>query len=592
MQSTKQPLLRQVPTTGGFVHELASADSWDNILLENLPIGVFVIDVQANGRFLCSRANRKFGEVLGKDDVFTFNELLKKTGRENDAVLIANLRTCIETGEMVVFEWQRADGHSTRHLECHFSPVSDKGGKIVRIVGTASDRTMQRRAERQLLHDALHDDLTNLPNRVMFTDELEQVANYSAGRKDHQFGLLVMNIDRLNIVNETLGHLAGDELLIAVATRLKKCVRPEDTLARLGGDEFGLLLDDIEGTDEACAIAEMIHKRMQIPFNLGGAEVFISFSIGIAGRHCGETDIEMLLSDAALAMQKAKTEGKARTETYSKSLKQRPRSRLQLETDFRRAVARREFQLHYQPLVSLGTGRLAGFEALSRWRHPDRGMISPVDFIRIAEETGLIIELGRWSTVEACQQHRAWLDKFPEQGDVTVSVNVSSLQFKQDDLCAMVTEVLAETGLPGRNLKLEITESAIMENADRAAEILRDIKSLGVGFALDDFGTGYSSLSYLNRFPIDILKIDRSFVSQMHETQESYQIVSIIAALAQTLGLEVVAEGIETARQLNDLRDLGCHIGQGYLFSAALPPAKAEQFLRHKGQLIPTPEKR
>ena len=551
-----------------------------NSVLEHLPIGVFMIDVGEDGTFSCASINEVFGSLLNIDLPAFVRSLLAGGESSPDlAPFVDRLRHCVATRCPEIFEWTRRAGPDSAHLECHIVPIAAEGEPVRRMVGTLADRTPQRRAERRMLHHAFHDDLTDLPNRARFMESLESVCLGSGAAPARVHGLLLLNVDRIQIVNESLGYIAGDELLISVARRLRKCARPEDLLARIGGDEFALLVDNIEGPEEARTIADMIHRRMGIAFNLSGAEVFVSLGIGIATGTGGDSDPDILVSDASLALNRAKSAGKAKTEIYTEAIKQRPKSLLQLETDLRRAVAREEFELHYQPLVTLGDLRLAGFEALSRWRHPDRGLVSPCEFIPLAEETGLIVPLGKWVLREACRQHKEWLERHPDLADLFMSINVSGIQFGNERLVDDIREILADTGLDGSRLKLEITESVIMENAELAAAVLRELKTLGIAFAVDDFGTGYSSLSYLNRFPIDILKIDRCFVSAMHQSEESFKIVRILASLAATLDLKLVAEGIETTKQLEDLRDLGCHMGQGYLFARPLPAADAERLL-------------
>lgn len=562
-----------------------------NSVLNHLPIGVFMIDVGADGTFRCANINEVFGSLLNMDmPAFVRSLLAGEESSPDMAPFVDRLRHCVATRCPEIFEWTRPAKPDSAHLECHIVPVAAAGEPVRRIVGTLADRTPQRRAERRMLHDAFHDDLTNLPNRARFMESLESVCLGSAESPAPVHGLLLLNVDRIKIVNESLGHIAGDELLISVARRLRQCARPEDLLARIGGDEFALLVDHIEGAEEARSIADMIHRRMRIAFNFSGAEVFVSLGIGIAIGTGGDSDPDTLISDASLALNRAKRAGNAKTEIYSNAIKQRPKSLLQLETDLRRAVAREEFELHYQPLVTLEDLRLAGFEALSRWRHPDRGLVSPCEFIPLAEETGLIVPLGKWALREACRQQKEWLLGYPDHPDLFMSVNVSAVQFGNERLVDDVREILAATGLDGSRLKLEITESVIMENAELATAVLRELKTLGIAFAVDDFGTGYSSLSYLTRFPIDILKIDRCFVSEMHQSEESFKIVRILASLAATLDLKLVAEGIETMRQLEDLRDLGCHMGQGYLFSRPLPSANAERILRESPYFSPAPD--
>jgi len=558
---------------------LAASDA--ETIVAHLPIGLLLIDVFADDRFQIARANASVQAILDAagltDGTVWFDGW---TAPPALLPLIDNLRRCVAEARSVTFQWhQSATASTPTYLECHMVPVQAASGRVVRVVATISDRTPQHRIERQMLHEALHDSLTSLPNRTLFMDLMEQLSQAAREDPDHRFGLILLNVDRLNVVNESLGHLAGDELLVAVARRLSKCVRENDVLARLGGDEFALLMHRIADEGEARAIADQLHASMRIPFNLGGTEVYVSISIGIATGRGGDSDIETLVSHANMAMTQAKALGKGRTEIYSSSFQQRPPALLQLETDFRRGLARGEFKLHYQPIVRLEDGTIAGFEALARWNHPDHGAVSPGRFIPIAENTGLIVDFGKWAIDEACRQYAAWARQAANGTPPTLSVNISSLQFREKDLVADIRDILARHDVAGSGLKLEITESTIMENADLAAAVLHHLKSLDLSVAIDDFGTGYSSLAYLNRFPIDVLKIDRSFIAGIDDSEDSRKIVEIITMLAKALDLSIVAEGVETRSQLRLLRHLGCDLAQGYLFARPLPAPEATRLL-------------
>jgi predicted signal transduction protein with EAL and GGDEF domain len=373
--------------------------------------------------------------------------------------------------------------------------------------------------------------------------------------------------------------MVGDQLLIGIARRLETCLRPGDTVARLGGDEFTVLLEDVKDADEIIQVAERLQKELSLPFNIGGHEVFTTVSIGIAPSTLGYDQPENLLRDADTAMYRAKSMGKARHETFDEAMHDSAMDVLQVETDLRRAVERDEFYVQYQPIVSLETGRLLGFEALVRWRHPERGVISPAKFIPVAEETGLIATIGQKVLRESCRQLREWQQKYPEAKSLSVSVNLSSKQFTQNDLIQQIRQLLRETGLKPECLHLEITESAVMENTDNAISMLKELRALGVKLSIDDFGTGYSSLSYLHRFPFDTLKVDRSFVGRMEEQSDNAEIVRTILVLAHNLGMDVIAEGVETEEQLALLRKMNCQCGQGYLFSKPADPVVVEKFL-------------
>jgi diguanylate cyclase (GGDEF)-like protein/PAS domain S-box-containing protein len=448
-----------------------------------------------------------------------------------------------------------------------------------RVLGTAQDITDWKRAEERLRYDAFHDALTELANRALFMDRLGQLVRHAVRQEQYLFAVLFLDLDRFKLINDSLGHAAGDQLLWAMARRLEACLRPRDTVARLGGDEFAVLLDDLGDVSDATRVAERIQQELTLPFGLEGQEVYTSVSIGIALSASGYERAEDLLRDADIAMYRAKAQGKSRYEVFDRAMHTRAVRLLRLETDLRRAIERGQLALHYQPIVALADGRLRGFEALVRWHHPQRGLVSPAEFIPLAEETKLILPIGEWVLGEACRRLAEWQARFPCDQPLSVSVNLSARQFEQPGLIEQVGRALAETGLDARALKLEITESVLMESPDTAAALLQQLRELGAALHLDDFGTGYSSLSYLHRFPIDGLKIDRSFVSQMAGGGKSLELVRSIIALARNLGLGVVAEGIETAEQAAQLRALDCEQGQGYLFSKPVESGAAGELI-------------
>ncbi|HSE40971.1 MAG TPA: EAL domain-containing protein [Acidobacteriota bacterium] len=445
--------------------------------------------------------------------------------------------------------------------------VRDANNKASRLAGSQTDITERKLAEEQLLHDAFHDALTNLSNRALFMDRLAGAVARARRREDYLFAVLFLDVDRFKVVNDSLGHIVGDLLLIAIARRLEICLRPGDTVARLGGDEFAILLEDISDVSDSIRVAERIQKELQYAFNLSGYEVFATASIGIAPGSSSYERAEDILRDADTAMYRAKALGRSRHQVFDKAMHARAVALLQLETDLRRAVERNEFRLYYQPIVSFHSGKVYGFEALIRWLHPEKNIISPAEFIPIAEETGLIIPIGRWVLREACRQMKEWQHAYPNLPPLTVSVNLSGKQLSQPDLIQDIKSILSETGLDPSYLELEITESVIMENAEHAAEMLAQLRALRVQINVDDFGTGYSSLSYLHRFPVNNLKIDQSFVSRIGVDEENSEIISTILTLARNLGLDVIAEGVETKEQLVHLQDLGCEQGQGFYFS-------------------------
>jgi predicted signal transduction protein with EAL and GGDEF domain len=443
----------------------------------------------------------------------------------------------------------------------------------------------------RLIHDACHDALTKLPNRAFFLRRLSDSANKARDRENYRFAVLFVDIDRFKTINDSIGHIAGDELMKGVALRLLHAVRTEtaisrkkdakdmgkgfnDVVARIGGDEFVILLDDISSVDDATQVAERIQTVLKPPFLISGQEVYISASIGISEGEGRGVDTTTVLRGADTAMYKAKTQGRARYEVSDPIGQAAAAHALRLEHDLRLAIDKQELEVQYQPIVALEDCRITGFEALARWKHPELGYVPPDTFIPIAEDTGLIRSIGKWVMREACRQMRDWNAEFAPNDPVVVCVNIAPRQFEPRKLLACVSEILAETGLGPASLDLEVTENLTMQDAEQAGEILRDLAALGVSISLDDFGTGYSSLSYLHRFPIGTLKIDRSFVAELETSKESREIIQTIIALGHGLGMKVIAEGIENVEQMELLRGLRCDLGQGYLFSR---PARTQQ---------------
>ncbi|MEG3935954.1 EAL domain-containing protein [Microcoleus sp. T3_B1] len=483
------------------------------------------------------------------------------------------------------------------------------------IVINCHDITQRKLAEEQLLHDAFHDALTGLPNRSLFTDRLEHALRLAKRRKDYLFAVLFLDLDRFKVVNDSLGHAIGDQLLVSIARRLEACLRPGDTVARLGGDEFVLLLEDIEGINEATTIVNRLQKKITSPLLLDGHEVFITASIGIALSSGEYLEPTTLLRDADTAMYRAKELGRARHEVFNSSMHAHALRLLQLENDLRRAIesirdqakeedlapspesalpplsAAPQFIIHYQPIVSIANNTITCFEALVRWQHPERGLVSPGEFITIAEETGLIVPLGRWVLRTACHQIRQWQQLFPSNPPLSVSVNISVKQFSQPDLIEYIDQVLQETNLDGSSLKLEITESVLIENSESVTAMLVQLRTRNIHLCIDDFGTGYSSLSYLHRFPTNTLKIDRSFVSRMGGEFDfskggidPTEIVRSIVTLSHNLGMDVVAEGVEEASQLSILKGLKCEYAQGFFFSKAVDSQTAAALIRQQAE--------
>lgn len=437
----------------------------------------------------------------------------------------------------------------------------------------------RRRAEALLVYDALHDALTGLPNRTLLVERIEQAIRTARYDAAYHFAVLFIDLDRFKIVNDSLGHTVGDELLVAISTRFRQCLRNSDIVARLGGDEFTVLLENIQDANDATQIAQRILESLCNPFNLKGHTLSSSASIGIVMGSTTYENAADLLRDADLAMYHAKQTGRACYALFDRELHVQTLKLLQIQSDLRQALERQEFVLHYQPIVSLSTDKLMGFEALVRWQHPRQGFISPGEFIPIAEETGFIIFLGEWVLREACRQMRQWQQQFPQHLPLTISVNISGKQFSQVNFVGQVEQILQETGFDAQLLKLEITESVLMENAKSSTVMLSQLQALGIRLSIDDFGTGYSSLSYLHRLRLDTLKIDRSFVRDVDLNVEKIEIIRTIIALAWNLGMDVIAEGIETKKQLYQLRSLKCEYGQGYLFAKPLACEQVEALL-------------
>jgi diguanylate cyclase (GGDEF)-like protein/PAS domain S-box-containing protein len=466
---------------------------------------------------------------------------------------------------------------------------------IAGIVVNARDISERKRAEQELVHHAFHDSLTGLPNRALFLDRLRRAVNRLQRHPEYRFAVLFIDIDRFKLINDSLGHEAGDILIREFASRLNACVRRDevaagrkvtgdDTLARLGGDEFIVLLDDLKDPSDAVRIAERIQKKLDQPFSLLGQEVFTSASIGLSLSAPHYLSADEVVRDADIAMYRAKALGRARIEVFDSAMHAKAVERLKLETDLRRAVERNEFVLYYQPIIRLSSNELVGFEALIRWQHPEKGLVSPAVFIPVAEETGLVLLLGAWVLREACRQIHEWNSKSDCPEKLSVSINISARQFAQSDFVSQVKRVLQETGVAPETVKLEITETVSMGDGERTIEVLRQLRELGVGISIDDFGTGYSSLNYLRRFPSDTLKIDRSFVIQMDSNPESREIVETIIALGHNLGMTIVAESTETEEQVDYLRGLDCEYGQGYFFAKPMPTATVEELLQEHSQ--------
>ena len=545
-------------------------------LLENMELLAVLKDSQGLVEFANDSVLRLRGlsreDVLGRSwfDLFVPEEERAQRRAEFLANLAAGAQESSE-------RWMLGREKERRLVSWHFIPLRNEEGRVTGSAGIGVDVTESRAAADKLLHDAFHDSLTGLPNRALFMDRLEHRLARQKRRPGEGFSVLFLDVDRFKVVNDSLGHVRGDELLVAIARRISACLRPGDTVARLGGDEFTILLEDVATRSDATKIADRIHDELGAPVNLQGQEVFSAVSIGIAHGAVSYTRPGEILRDADTALYRAKAQGRGRSVEFDPSMHDRAVALLQLETDLRRALERNELRLHYQPVVSLTTGRITGAEALVRWMHPQRGLVPPGDFIPLAEETGLIGAIGAWVLREACRQGREWQERFGAAIDM--GVNLSSKQFLQPDLVAQVAAVLQETGFSPRNLRLEITETVLMEKSAAVADVLTELRAMGIRLDLDDFGTGYSSLSYLHQFPLDTLKIDRSFVARITASDEGAEIVNTILALASSLDMEVVAEGVETAEQLGKLRELHCGYAQGYHLCKPVENTQLEKLL-------------
>jgi diguanylate cyclase (GGDEF)-like protein/PAS domain S-box-containing protein len=484
-------------------------------------------------------------------------------------------------GERMEYRIRHKDG-TWRVLESTASAIKNALGETEKLVIVNRDITERKRAEEMLVHNAFHDGLTNLPNRALFLDRLQHALALSKKHSNYNFAVLLIDIDEFKIFNDSLGHSAGDQLLVAIGQRLAQSVRrvdlgsrlrlatspgrADDTLARLGGDEFAVLLDDLGDPIEAVRVAARIEDELAVPFTINEEEVVVSASMGIASSATNHTRAEELLRDADIAMYRAKRTGRGRCEVFDTAMHASAVKRLHLETELRKALDQGEFRVHYQPIVSLKTGKITGFEALSRWQRSE-GLVSPADFIPVAEETGLIIPMNRQLLREACQCVLAWQKQFPSDPPLSLSVNVTPREFAQPDLADEMNKILTDTNFTPSNLHVEIVETIAMGDAEKSGSALARLEALGAHLSIDDFGTGYSSLSRLRRIPVDTLKIDRVFISQIDSDPESMELVRVIVTLAHNLGLKVVAEGAETEQHVMLLKQLDCESAQGYFYS-------------------------
>jgi diguanylate cyclase (GGDEF)-like protein/PAS domain S-box-containing protein len=561
--------------------QLADRDRLFQLISENAADMIAVVD--KNGRRLYN--SPAYQKILGYAPEDLSGSHVDQIHPDDRArVLGASEKAYITgRGERLEYRIRHKDG-SWRVLESTASAIRGAKGETEGLVVVNRDITERKQAEEMLAHNAFHDGLTNLANRTLLLDRLGRALATSRRHADFKFAVLFIDIDGFKVFNDSLGHAAGDGLLIQIAERLTAGLRRADTisrprqseneeftlgdntLARPGGDEFAVLAEELRNPSDAIRVAERIQEKLALPFDVDSQEIVVTASIGIAFSNNTSAEAQDVLRDAEIAMYRAKQTGKARCEVFDNAMHTGALKRLQLETDLRRAVDQGEFRVYYQPIVSLQDCRIVGFEALTRWQSP-HGLVMPNDFIPVADETGIILSINRQLLAEACQQLLSWQRLFPSDPPLSLSVNISPKQFAQPDLAAQIGQLLQDSGMHPRCVDLEITETIAMADAEKSAATLSRLKSLGVGLDIDDFGTGYSSLSRLQSFRVDTLKIDRVFVSRMDTDHETHEIVRVIIMLAHSLGLKVVAEGVETQTQLDLLKSLGCERAQGYLFS-------------------------
>ncbi len=560
--------------------ELTRAEEKYHSIFDNAIEGIFQTTV--GGGFL--NANPSLAYILGYDSpedlIAGVHDVVEQVycRLEDRETYLAVLH---EKGRVTEYEveMQRRDG--TRIWACISAQlIRDVSGRVRHIEGSLVDITVRKKMEDELRHQALHDPLTGLANRVLCLDRIWRACERNKRREDYLFSVLFVDLDRFKVINDSLGHRFGDKLLMEVSRRLRDCVRDLDTVSRFGGDEFILLLEELESPRKAVRVVKRIRESLRRPFAFEDHEVRVTASIGIVLGPDHGSNPDDLIQKANIAMHRSKESGRDRFKVFTPALLDRAELRLTLENDMARAIHGGEFHLEYQPIVNInGSSTLFGFEALIRWQHPVRGLVMPHEFIPVAEDSGQIATLGMWVLREACRSFSVWRRTVPGADALVLSVNVSGKQFAQADLVARVTAVLEETGMPAECLKLEITETAIMQNAEMAIDKLSALRARGVRISVDDFGTGYSSMSYLQKLPLDSLKIDLSFVRGLDESVENLEIVRAIINLAHTLGLEVIAEGVERRRHQDALEALHCEYFQGYFYSRPLPEGNVAEFI-------------
>lgn len=562
--------------------EIERLNRQNRLILDSAGEGIYGLDREGNTTFVNPAAAALTGfdpaELIGKDQ----HEIVHHSHSDGTSYPVQDcpIYAALTDGEVRHVDdevFWRKDG-SSFPVEYTSTPIREDG-EVVGAVVTFTDVTERKALEDRLKHQAFHDVLTDLPNRQLLLNRLGHALARIARRRDSRVAVVFMDIDDFKVVNDSLGHEIGDMLLVAASERLKGCLRPEDTLARFGGDEFIVLLEEVEGADDALRVTRRITEEFRGPFVLDDRELFVGLSIGVALGEAHTKSPEELLRDADTAMYRAKDEA-ADYRVFDPVMYERALSRLELENDLRHALEKKEFTVHYQPKFRLGrTDRIEEIEALVRWKHPQRGFMLPGEFIPITEETGLIIPLGEWVMKEACRQAKEWRERYPSEPPLVLCVNISAAQVRHPGFLKDVRSALRESGLAADELVLEITESTLLKDTEMIEAVFKELKRLGVGLAIDDFGKEYSSLSYLNRLPVDTLKIDRSFLESWEENPTNKIIVEAVIALAHSLGLEVAGEGVESAEQLELLRMMRCDFAQGYHLARPLPSEEVERLL-------------
>lgn len=548
-------------------------------LVDNVRIGVY--RTSREGRFF--HANPAMAEIFGYDSPEEFMKVGAETLYQNPQERKALLDEVMARGSVKDREFllQRKDG-TPFWASVNATAKFNAQGEVEWLNGVIEDVTERKMAEERLLRDAFYDELTGLPNRALLIDRLDRAIERSKRRDDYHCAVLFMDLDRFKVVNDSMGHAVGDQLLVSVSERLADCLRSGDTVARLGGDEFVVLLEELKDLNQATLIADRIREELNRPHDLQAQKVFTSGSIGIVMTVQGYSQPADVLRDADIAMYGAKLAGKDRYQIFDPTMHEVALSRMQLEIELRQALANSELRVHYQPILLMESGKLFGFEALIRWDHPDRGIIPPAEFLPVMEETGLIIQAGQWVMLEACKKAKQWNKKHPELAPFSISVNLSGREFVHPELQDSVRNALEVSGVDPQCLTIEITESVIMSDPDQARSVLEGLGKLGVQIHLDDFGTGYSSLGKLGQFHIDKLKIDRTFIKQIVGKQGEGAIVDTILQLASNLAMGAIAEGVETQQQYDYLRENNCQYYQGYLIARPMDEAKAEAFIKAK----------